>query len=69
MLLMLLFSAFLLGQTTGPLFRAEGKVAEMECMRAFREDWGSSLEDGFEGLGEDRKQALKEALKKDSEKQ
>ena len=53
------------GQTTGPLFRAEGKVAEMECMRAFREEWGSCLEDGFEGLGEGRKQALKEALKKE----
>ena len=35
----------------------------MECMRAFREEWGSCVEDGFEGLDTGEKQALKEALK------
>ena len=32
------------GQTTGPLFRPVGEAVEMECMRAFREEWGSCVE-------------------------
>ena len=51
------------GQTTGPLFRPVGEAVEMECMRAFREEWGSCVENGFEGLDKGEKQALKEALK------
>ena len=46
------------GQTTGPLFRAEGKVAEMECMRAFREEWGSCVENGFKDFDKAKKEAL-----------
>ena len=35
------------GQTTGPLFRPVGEAVEMECMRAFREEWGSCVENGL----------------------
>ena len=35
------------GQTTGPLFRPVGEAVEMECMRAFREEWGSCVENGW----------------------
>ena len=46
------------GQTTGPLFRPVGEAVEMECMQAFREEWGSCVEDGFEGLAGQARRAL-----------
>ena len=46
------------GQTTGPLFRPVGKAVEMECMRAFREEWGSCVENGFKDFDKAKKEAL-----------
>ena len=46
------------GQTTGPLFRPVGEAVEMECMRAFREEWGSCVENGFKDFDKAKKDAL-----------
>ena len=46
------------GQTTGPLFRPVGEAVEMECMQAFREEWGPCVEDGFKDFDEAKKKAL-----------
>ena len=45
------------GQTTGPLFRPVGEAVEMECMRAFREEWGSCVENGFKDFDKAKKEA------------
>ena len=42
----------------GRLFRPVGKAVEMECMRAFREEWGSCVENGFKDFDKAKKDAL-----------